>query len=110
MNSDVMAVRFKGDHSHLSIFNIYNEITNNDTISDLDSFLDCNMQLVCPAGVDHVLWLGDFNRYHLLSNQHLYEPEDYISPFIDLLYKHDMVLVLPKGIPTFQAHKKLDQT
>ena len=23
MNSDVMTVRFKGDHSHLSIFNIY---------------------------------------------------------------------------------------
>ena len=108
MNSDVTAVRFKGEHGHLSIFNVYNEITNNDTIADLDSFLDRNAQIMRPSGVDHVLWLGNFNRHHPLweeeANHHLYEPEDYISPFIDLLYKHDMVLALPKGILTYQAH------
>ena len=108
MNSDVTAVRFKGEHGHLSIFNAYNEINNNDTIADLDSFLDRNAQIVRPSGVDHVLWLGDFNRHHPLweeeANHHLYEPENYISPFTDLLYKHDMVLALPKGIPTYQVH------
>ena len=31
MHSDVTAVRFKGDNSYLLLFNIYNEITNNDT-------------------------------------------------------------------------------
>ena len=107
MNSDVTTVRFHGDHGYLSIFNIYNEITNNDTISALDSFLDRNIQLVRPLGTDHVLWLGDFNRHHPLwedeMNHHLYEPKEYISPFIYLLYKHDMVLALPKGIPTYQT-------
>lgn len=117
MNSDVTVVRFHGDHGYLSILNIYNEITNNNTISALDSFLDCNMQLVRPSGADHVLWLGNFNRHHLLweeeMNHHLYESEDYISPLIDLLYKHDMVLALPKGIPigssAVAVHRKLDQ-
>ena len=61
MNSDVTAVRFHGDHGYLSIFNIYNEITNNDTILALDSFLDRNMQIVRLLGTDHVLSLGDFN-------------------------------------------------
>ena len=107
MNSDVTAVRFHGDHGYLSIFNIYNEITNNDTVSALDSFLDRNMQLMHPLGTDHVLWLGDFNQNHLLweeeTNHHLYESEDYISPFIDLLYKHDTVLELPKEIPIYQT-------
>ena len=102
MNGDVTVVRFHGDHGYLSIFNIYNE-----TISALDSFLDHNMQLVHPLGTDHVLWLGDFNRHHPLweeeTNHHLYESEEYISPFIDLLYKHDMVLALPKGIPIYQT-------
>ena len=107
MNSDITVVRFHGDHGYLSILNIYNEITNNDTISALDSFLDRNMQLVCPLGTDHVLWLGDFNRHHPLweekTNHHLYESKDYISPFIDLLFKHDMFLALPKGILTYQT-------
>ena len=34
MHSDVTAVRFKGENGYLSLFNIYNEITNNDTVSD----------------------------------------------------------------------------
>ena len=102
MNGDVTVVRFHGDHGYLSIFNIYNE-----TISALDSFLDHNMQLVHPLGTDHVPWLGDFNRHHPLwekeTNHHLYESEEYISPFINLLYKHNMVLALPKGILTYQT-------
>ena len=37
------------------------------------------------------------------SNEHLYEPDNFIAPLIQLLYKHDMLLALPKGIPTLQA-------
>ena len=66
MNSNVTAVRFQGDHVYLSIFNIYNEITHNNTISSLNSFLDHNLQLVHPSGAVHVLWLSDFNRHHPL--------------------------------------------
>ena len=31
---------------------------------------------------------------------------DYITPLIDLLYKNDMLLALPKGLPTFQTAAK----
>jgi hypothetical protein len=55
-----------------------------------------------------MLWLGDFNRHHPIwedkANEHLFESEDNISPLIDLLYKHDITLALPKGIPTFQTN------
>ena len=64
MHSDVTAICFKGDNGFLSIFNIYNEITNNDTIACLDSFLTRNEHLVRPSPLDCVLWLGDFNRHH----------------------------------------------
>ena len=107
MHSDITAVRFKGDNGYLSLFNIYNEITNNDTLTCLDLFLDCNAPLIRPSNSDCVLWLGDFNRHHPMweedANEHLFEPEDYISPLIDLLYKNDMLLTLPKGIPTLHT-------
>ena len=107
MHSDITAARFKGDNGFLSVFNIYNEITNNDTLTCLDSFLMCNAQLVRPSPMDSVMWLGDFNRHHPLwedkANERLFEPEDFISPLIELLYRNEMLLALPKGIPTYQS-------
>ena len=107
MHSDVTAVCFKGEHGFLSLFNIYNEITNNDTISCLDSFLDHHAQLICPSVTDSVIWLGDFNCHHPLweddANERLFEPTDYIAPLLDLLYKNEMLLALPKGLPTYQT-------
>ena len=46
MHSDVTAACFKGDNSYLSLFNIYNKITNNDTIICLDSFFTRNAHLI----------------------------------------------------------------
>ena len=45
----ITAVCFRGNNGFLSLFNIYNEITNNDTLTYLDSYLDCNTQLVRPS-------------------------------------------------------------
>ena len=106
-NSDVTAVRFKGEFGHLTVFNIYNEITNNNTILCLDNFLVANPLSVRPNAFDHMIWLGDFNRHHPIwedkSNERLFESEDFINPLLELLYNHDMILALPKGIPTFQT-------
>jgi exonuclease III len=106
-HSDITAVRFKGNNGNLSVINIYNEITNNDTTSCLDHFLNANPRLVRPSITDNMIWLGDFNRHHPIweedTNSHLFEPENYITPLLDLLYRHDMLLALPKGIPTFQT-------
>jgi hypothetical protein len=105
--SDIAAVHFRGDNSHLLLFNIYNEITNNDTLTCLDQFTDLNAPLIHPSLSDCILWLGDFNCHHPMweeeSNKWLFEPEGFISPLINLLYKNDMLLALPKGIPTPQT-------
>ena len=37
------------------------------------------------------------------ANERLFEPEEYLAPLINLLYKRDMLLALPKGIPTLQT-------
>ena len=107
MHSDVMAVHFKGANGFLSVFNIYNKITNNDTITCLDSFLTCNEHLIQPSPLDCILWLRDFNRHHPIweedANKRLFENEEFISLLIELLYRNQMLLALPKGIPTFQT-------
>ena len=41
--------RFRGDNGFLLVFNVYNEMTNNDTLTYLDSFLMHNAQLVRPS-------------------------------------------------------------
>jgi hypothetical protein len=62
MHSNITAVRFKGNNGYLSLLNIYNEITNNDTLTYLDSFLTRNTHIICPSVRDCVIWVGDFNR------------------------------------------------
>jgi hypothetical protein len=95
-------------NGYLSVFNIYNEITDNNTITCLDHFLDANIHIARPSDADSMVWLGDFNRHHPMweddANSHLFKPEPIIAPFLDLLYKHDMLIALPKGIPTFQTN------
>ena len=107
MHSNITAVRFKGNNRYLSLFNVYNEINNNNTINYLDSSLDHNSLLVHPSATDSIIWLGDFNHHHPMweddSNKQLFEPTEYITLLIDLLYKNDMLLVLPKGLLTFQT-------
>jgi hypothetical protein len=107
MHSDISAVRFKGKNGYLSVFNIFNEITNNDTLACLDQFLDLNTLLVQPSNYDSILWLGDFNCHHPMweedTNEHLFKSKECITPLIDLLYKNEMLLALPKGIPTLQT-------
>jgi len=47
-HSNITAVRFKGENGYLSLFNIYNEITNNDTISFLDDYVNQNSLFIRP--------------------------------------------------------------
>ena len=63
-HSDVTAMHFKGDNGFLSVFNVYNEITNNDTPKALDNYYSLNECLICPKATNCVIWLGDFNRHH----------------------------------------------
>lgn len=76
------------------------------TLTYLCSYLNHNMQLVRLSCQDSVIWLGDFDCHHPIwkdeINEKLYEMEEFII-LIELLYKNNMFLALPKGIPTFQS-------
>ena len=56
-----------------------------------------------------MIWLGDFNRHHLLwdeeRNSHLFTSNnlDAAQILLDLLTDYDMIMALPKNIPTLRA-------
>ena len=77
-HNNITVVQFKGNFGCLMIFNIYNEITNNNTIQFLSDYLDDLSNLI-HSNDDHMIWLGDFNHHHLMwedeMNEHLFEPD-----------------------------------
>jgi hypothetical protein len=74
----------------------------------LREFLDSNRLTVVGGEDTHMIWAGDFNRHHPLwdddKDTHLFTGQALrdAEGIIDLLAEFDMVMTLPKGIPTLQ--------
>lgn len=106
-HSDITAIRLAGEFGHCSIFNIYNDCTNNNTTDALDTYLQNNARTALPSPSDHMFWLGDFNRHHPIwepdTNRHLYSTAALVDPLLDLITNHDMIQSLPPGIPTLET-------
>ncbi|KAF5367638.1 hypothetical protein D9615_010583 [Tricholomella constricta] len=106
-STDITAVRFNGAHGHLSIINVYNDCTQNDSLTTLSNYLSSSLPQARPSPRDHMLWLGDFNRHHPLwesaDNRHLNSSEPAIRPLLDLLRDYEMELALPPTIHTLQT-------
>ena len=67
-SGDVVIVQIKGTWGKITIFNIYNDCNNNDTIKLLTRFYSRNRTQLehTHTGTAHTIWLGDFNRHHPL--------------------------------------------
>ena len=105
--SDISAIHLKGDFGHYSIFNIYNDCTNNNTTTALHNYLTDHRPDALPSPNDHMLWLGDFSHHHPLwepnNNRHLYNSAKMINPLLNLITEHNMIIVLPPDIPMYKT-------
>ena len=65
-SGDVTAITIKGEWGKITMFNIYNDSNNNETINQLKHFHRSrpNVTNQAEAGAVHILWLGDFNQHH----------------------------------------------
>jgi len=65
-SSDVTVIQVKGEWGKLTVFNIYNDCHNDDTIRLLTNFHNSNQAELTQvtSGMAHILWVGDFNRHH----------------------------------------------
>ena len=106
-HSDISAIRLSGDFSSCSIFNIYNDCTNNNTIHTLNTFLHVEPQSALPSPSDCMISAGDFNCHHPLwesdTNHHLLSPPTLLDPLLDLLTEFDMIQALLPGLPTLET-------
>ena len=107
LSNDITAACFSGELGHLSLFNIYNDCTHNESTTSLASFLSSNLSLVLPAPTDSMVWLRDINRHHPLweseTNRQLNSPPNLVRPLLDLIEAYDMDLALPSGVPMYET-------
>ena len=106
---DLVTIQFYSSYGKTTLFGIYNDCHHSTTVTALDDYSKANMASLHASDSNHVLWCGDFNRHHPLwdeeRNSHLFtagaiqEAEILLSVIAD----HDMVMALPKDIPTLQA-------
>lgn len=62
-SADVTAVQLKGKYSQITIFNIYNNCGNNNSLMTLDNYLNNNYTKIHGKG-KYVIWAGDFSWHH----------------------------------------------
>jgi ribonuclease HI len=106
--NDVTAIQLKGSYGNISIFNIYNDCTHQRTETTIRKYLRDNARVIGADDNHHMIWAGDFNRHHPLwdrdEDTHLFTTRAtrLAENLINLIAENDMVMALPKGIPTLQ--------
>lgn len=105
-SGDVTAIKLQTDTGTVNIFNIYNDINNDDALQSLSQ---AAQKFHSEENNEHMIWLGDFNRHHPFwdedRNHHLFTPANIerAQMVLDLTMTHDMEMALPKDIPTLRA-------
>lgn len=107
-SEDVTAIQISGNWGEITIYNIYNDCNNNNTIYKLE---DLNRRHEddprrTPDKAKHVVWLGDFNRHHPhwdnLTDTRLFTKValENAEILINAVAEAGLDLALPPGIPT----------
>ena len=107
-SGDVTVTIMKGTWGKMTIFNIYNDCSNNNTIHQLRHFHRSHPDIIehSEVGLVHVLWVGDFNRHHPhwdnSNDTQLFTTEatNAANVLIDAVASLGLELALPSGIPT----------
>ena len=109
-SSDVTIIQINGLWGKITIFNIYNDCDNNDTIKLLANYYNRNRAQLerADSGTANVIWLGDFNRHHplwddpnddrLFTTEAIHAAEELIEAIADI----GLELALPSGTPMHQ--------
>jgi len=109
-SSDIIIIQIEGTWGKITIFNIYNNCDNNNTIKLLSNYYSRNRTRMEQAevGTANVIWLGDFNHHHPLwdnpNNDQLFMLEviDAVEVLIEAIVDIGLELALPSGTPTHQ--------
>ncbi|KAJ3518307.1 hypothetical protein NMY22_g13741 [Coprinellus aureogranulatus] len=113
---DITAIQLSDPNfGQLTIFNVYNDCTHNDTTTALNEFLTRNEQDIYGEG-KHVVWAGDFNRHHRMwdndEDERLFtaEASRMAEDLIFMLSEWNMNMALPKGIRTLKHFRSKEES
>jgi exonuclease III len=104
--NDITVIKMRGEFGTLAIFNVYNPCNSNNTQNRLDRFLDRKQAEFYGNENKHIIWSGDFTCHHPMwdwvQDVNLFRGGDRerTDQFIQILADHDMVIALPRDIPT----------
>src|ERR1700679_1868337 len=107
-SNDITAIQLKGTYGKLVIFNIYNDCTHQRNEEILCNYIESHTNELSRDANHHMLWAGDFNRHHPLWDRdedvHLFHngANRLVEGLISMLADFNMLMPLPKGIPTLQ--------
>lgn len=123
---DITAIRLSMDGEYIHVFNIYNDQGHDRTLQTFQTATSRQARRreernninnnTNTNNRNYVLWAGDFDRYHPLSEldsyQHLlgHRYRTAAEPLITLLADFGMQQILPGGIPTLEALATGDHT
>jgi ribonuclease HI len=104
---DVTGIEISTNAGRVTIINVYNSIDHNGSITSLRDYLRSPEHTTGRTPSDLMYWMGDFNRHHPLweedRNAGLTSTREKLQPLLDLVTEHDMVMALPKDIPTLEV-------
>ena len=111
---DLFAIQISDEFGKLTIFDLYNDCHNSNTIDALGEYLVSQPQVPHPSHLDYSIWCGDFNRHHPMWdeewNHHLFTAgvlED-SRKLLTLVVDSNMVMALLKDIPTLELMSTKD--
>ena len=105
---DIVIIQLDTSGGKCTIVNVYNDNNHDNTVEELERFLNANIQELHPSDEDHMVWLGNFNRHHPLwdedRNNHLFTPValEASNKLLEIVADHGMTQILPKDILTLQ--------
>jgi len=106
-SSDVTVIQLNGSWGKLTIFNIYNDGSSNNTLRQLVNYHHSNQDKIghVEKGTAHVLWVGDFNRHHPYwdnpSDTRLFTSDmmEAANRLIEVVADTNLEIALPIGLP-----------
>src|SRR6266481_5733790 len=108
-SNDVTIIQFRLPQGCLTILNIYNDCTHSLTLDKIRWHLTHHTAGYLASGSDRMLWCSDFNCHHPLwdeeYNRHLFteSASSAVQLLISLLEDYNMIMLLPKNMPTLQS-------
>ena len=106
---DIVSVSIATLAGTSTILNIYNDGDHPRSLHEVRKALEENASTTQSIHSTKMIWLGDFNQHHPLwdkeRNSHLFTSNnlDAAQILLDLLTDYDMIMALPKNIPTLRA-------